>query len=131
MNMTDRSKKKPQIQEELSADIESHPDRGKIDGEPVIRLDRTEFRGSVPRELYKQALLIGGSMGLSKSDILVVALTKFVSDSGHQAVKEATLQQKSEKFGISVLDVIAKIFGVYKALGREKRARLAATDEDE
>jgi hypothetical protein len=129
--MTDRSSKKPQTPEELSADIESHPDRGKVDGEPVIRLDRTEFRGSVPRELYRQALLIGGSMGLSKSDILVVALTKFVSDSGHQAVKEATIQRKSEKFGISALDVISKIFGAYKAVGREKRARLSQADEDE
>jgi len=127
--MTDR--KKPQTPEELSADIESHPERGKVDGEPVIRLDRTEFRGSVPRELYRQALLIGGAMGLSKSDILVVALTKFVSDPGHQAVKEATLQRKSEKFGISILDVISKIFGAYKAVGREKRARLVQSDEDE
>ena len=129
--MTDRSKKHPQTSEELSADIESHPGRGKIDDEPVIRLDRTVFRGSVPRELYRQALLIGGSMGLSKSDILVIALSRFVADPGNQALKEATLKGKSERFSIPVLDVITKIFGAYKAAGREKRARLSQADEDE
>jgi hypothetical protein len=129
--MTDRSKKKPQTQEELSADIQSHPERGNVDGEPVIRLDRTEFRGSVPRELYRQALLIGGAMGLSKSDILVIALSRFVSDPGHQALKEATLQRKSEKFNLPVLDIISKIFGAYKAIGREKRSRLTTSDDDE
>ncbi len=43
------------------------------------------------------------------------------SDPGFQALKNASLQVKAEKHGLSVRQVIGKIFGVYKAATRAER----------
>ena len=52
---------------------------------------------------------------------VTIALSKFASDPGYQALKNASLQAKAEKHGLSVRQVIGKIFGVYKAATRSER----------
>jgi hypothetical protein len=114
-------KTKPQTSEEVAADIKNHPDRGLVGGVPIVCMEKRTFSGQVSDELYRQALIVGGSMGLTKDEILTIALSKFASDPGYQALKNASLQVKAEKHGLSVRQVIGKIFGVYKAATRSER----------
>lgn len=115
------SKAKPQTLDEIAADIKNHPDRGLVGGVPIVCMEKRVFSAQVSDELYRQALIVGGSMGLTQDEILTIALSKFASDPGYQALKNASLQVKAEKHGLSIRQVISKIFGVYKAIARAER----------
>jgi len=114
-------KAKPQTQAEVAEDVKNHPDRGLVSGVPIVRMEKRTFSGQVSDELYRQALIVGGTMGLTKDEILTIALSKFASDPGYQALKNASLQVKAEKHGLSIRQVIGKIFGVYKAITRSEK----------
>jgi hypothetical protein len=116
-------KTKPQSLDEVREDIKNHPDRGLVSGVPIVCMEKRTFSAQVSDELYRQALIVGGTMGLSKDDILTIALSKFVSDPGYQALKNASLQVKAEKHGLSVRQVIGKIFGVYKSATRAEKLK--------
>lgn len=124
------NRRKPQSKNELKQDVESHPERGKVNGEDIIRFDRVEVRVKVPRELYRKALSIGGPMGLSKTEIITLALVKLVSDSGLQGVEEGFLEYQCEKHQITKKEARSKIFGAYKAVGRAKKLHLAQAVDD-
>lgn len=115
-------KKKPQTPEEVQIDIESHPERGKLNGDEVVAFDKVEFRGSVPREIYRLALEVGGATGDDKSTILSKALEEYVLR--RLTLLERSESIKAEKFGVSRLEIRSKTFGAYKAKGRAKRANL-------
>lgn len=116
-------KLKPQTVEEIEKDIKNHPDRGLVGGVPIVCMEKRIFSGQVSDELYRQTLIVGGAMGLTKDEILTIALSKFASDPGYQALKNASLQIKAEKHGLSIRQVIGKIFGVYKAATRVERLK--------
>ena len=124
------SRAKPQTAQEIEQDIQNHPDRGLVNGVPIVCMKKRVFSGRVSDELYRQALIVGGSMGLTQDEILTIALSKFASDPGYQALKNASLQIKAEKHGISVRQVINKIFGIYKAVTRSERLREEPKEED-
>lgn len=114
-------KAKPETPLELAEDIKNHPDRGLVNGVPIVCMEKRTFSAQVSDELYRQALIVGGSMGLTKDEILTIALSKFASDPGYQALKDSSLQIKAKKHGLSVRQVISKIFGVYKAITRAEK----------
>jgi len=113
---------KPETPEEVQIDIESHPERGKLNGDEVVAFDKVEFRGSVPREIYRLALEVGGATGDDKSSILTKALEEYVLR--RLPLLERSESIKAEKFGVSRLEIRSKTFGAYKAKGRAKRANL-------
>lgn len=115
-------KKKPQTPEEVQIDIESHPERGKLNGDEVVAFDKVEFRGSVPREIYRLALEVGGATGDDKSAILAKALEEYVLR--RLPLLERSESIKAEKFNTTRLEIRSKTFGAYKAKGRAKRANL-------
>ncbi|ALF52217.1 hypothetical protein ACX27_04095 [Nostoc piscinale CENA21] len=121
------SRKKPTTAEELKADIENHPERGKLNGDDVVAFDKVEFRGNVPREIYRLALEVGGALGDDKSTILVKALEEYVIR--RLELLERSQRIKSKKFGVDELEIRSKTFGAYKAKGRAKKANLQAGDE--
>ena len=124
-------RKKPETSGELKENIELQPERSNLNGEEVVRFDRREFRGSISVELYREVLLLGGALGLSKSEILTLALSKLVSDPGLQALKQSFLLSQSQKHGVSELEVRSKIFAAYKAVGHAKKLNLSRTGEDD
>jgi hypothetical protein len=129
--MPEKSNKKPQTPEEVATDIETHPERGKLDDEEVVRFDRVELRQYVPRELWRRSLEIGGSMGLNKSDIVQSALIEWVSHPGRQAMREQFYQVKMDKHQVSRYRIFEKILGAYKAVARKMRANLGEQDSGE
>jgi hypothetical protein len=124
------NKAKPQTIQEIEQDIQKHPDRGLVNGVPIVSMKKRVFSGQVSDELYRQALIVGGSMGLTQDEILTIALSKFASDPGYQALKNASLQVKAEKHGIPVRQVINKIFGIYKAITRSEKLCEESREED-
>ena len=127
--MPEKNNKRPETPEELAADIENHPERGKLDDDEVVRFDRVELRQYVPRDLWRRSLEIGGAMGLNKSDIVQAALIEWVSQPGRQAMREQFYQLKMDKHQVSRQKVFEKILGAYKAVARKMRANLGQEDE--
>lgn len=115
---------KPQTEQELQQDLRNHPDRGKILNQDVVRFDSETLQLSIPKELYGLLLEIGGTMGLSKREIFLVALTRFASDVNNLALVERSQLVKAEKFGVSITEIRSKVFGAYKRVGREKAGRI-------
>lgn len=124
-------RKKPTTKEELEADIKNHPDRGKLDGNDVVRFDLVEIRGKVPRELYRRILEIGGSLGFNKSQVLLIALSHFANDQGYQESYRNFVETKSAYYGVEESTIRSKIFGAYKRKGREAKARFNEEEEEE
>ena len=125
-------KKQPSTTEELQKDIESHPDRGKLDGEPVVRFDSKELSGSIPRTLHNEFLLICGSKGYNKSQGLTEAVSQWVADQGNQTAKENFIKRKAQQHQVSESEVASKVFGCFKDAGRRRKQRFqqAATDSE-
>jgi hypothetical protein len=66
--MTNPVTKKPETLEELLDDRNSHPNRGKINGKPVVKSGSTELRGKIPKPLYDQMIYITRAFSLGKGD---------------------------------------------------------------
>ncbi len=122
-------KQKPQTPEELAADIENHPDRGKLDGEDVVRFDLEDIRVAISKELYRTLLEVGGAMGLNKKEIFMAALIRFVTDPGVLSMVERSQSLKSEKFGVSRFQIRSKVLGSYKHVARVKSNRMQPDDD--
>lgn len=116
--------KKPESNEEVVTDIESHPERGQLDGEDIVRFEGVPLQFSIPRELENQLLEIGACLGMSKAEILKHAIACFVSHSGNQAMVERWQQKKAEKFGVPKNVIRVKAFGGYKKAARDRRLRM-------
>jgi hypothetical protein len=117
-------KKKPENSEELLQDIESHPDRGMLDGEDVVRFEPVNISCTLPRELENQLLEIGACLGMSKSDVLRHAIATFVAMPGNQAMISRWQQKKAERFVTNLLTIREKVFGSYKKIARIFQSRL-------
>lgn len=123
-------RKQPQTPDELEKDIESHPDRGKLGGDEVVRFDSTELRGQIPRELYRRFLEVAGAQGMSKGQALLTAIASWVSQPGNQAMLDHFLSLQSEKYGQSRVEIRSKIFGAYKRTARLRRKNLTKDEEE-
>jgi hypothetical protein len=116
--------KKPENQEELLQDIETHPERGMLHGEDVVRFEPVDIQFSLPRELENQLLEIGACLGMKKADLLRHAIAVFVALPGNQSMVERWQQKKADKFLENRTVVRAKVFGSYKKIARNHKARL-------
>lgn len=123
-------RKQPETSGELEKDLEIHPERGQVNGEEVVRFDSVELRGQIPRELYRRFLEVAGAQGLSKGQGLLIAIARWVSDSGNQALLDHFLTLQSEKYGKSRVEIRSKVFGMYKKTARARRRNLAKGEEE-
>jgi hypothetical protein len=121
------TKQQPKTKQEIEADIENHPERGKIDGDAAVRFDSVEIRGTLPRELYRHVLQAGAAQGLNKSEILKVALRNFVIES--LPLTQHWQQSKSEKYDIPLPEVQSKSYGAYK--DRSRKQKISRLGEDQ
>lgn len=121
---------KPATPEEVKADIENHPDRGMAKNpgtgemESVVNFETVEIKITIPKELYRLLLQAGAALGMSRSQIIITALAKYVADSGVLALIEMHQQVKSQKFHLEWWEVRSKIYGGYKRIARDIRSRL-------
>lgn len=123
-------RRKPETPEEAIADIEAHPERGKVEGEDLIAFDKIELRQAVPRELWQRALEVGGAMGLNKTDLVTAALVEWVSDPGRQQMLSNFYSLKLSKHQTSNrFEIFTKVLGAYKNLARKLRANLDTTTQ--
>ncbi|MDF5733871.1 MAG: hypothetical protein PUP92_39345 [Rhizonema sp. PD38] len=122
-------KRQPQTPEEIQADIESHPERGKINDEYVLALDRREVRGSCSGESKRKLIRIMAVYGWDMSEGLSSAIAA-LWDKERQNV-EAHEREKAEYFNVDTKEVRNKQFGIYKDRGRRKKANLQYKPSDE
>ncbi len=108
----------PQTVDELTADLESHPDRGKLNGQDVVRFDLKEFSGVIPYALAKRALECGAPFGFTRDEILTAALTMWTSDPGVQQARVTYQEELAQKHQVSPRKVRSKIHGAYKKVRR-------------
>lgn len=121
------TRKKPITPQEIEADIDSHPDRGKINGEYVLALDRRQVRGTCSGEAKRKLVRIMAVYGWNFSEGLSSAIAA-LWDKERENV-EAHEQEKADKFGVSAQEIRNKQFGAYKDRSRRKTANLESTDE--
>jgi hypothetical protein len=121
-------RKKPQTKQELEADSVNHPERGKVDGKPVVSDAPRELRGCVPAELKRKFLRVIACYGLDNSAGVQQALTLLWNEN-REAV-ESHERQKSEELGISVAEVQKKSYGHSKARSRQKKLNLMGGDNE-
>jgi hypothetical protein len=123
-------RKKPVTSEEVKADIESHPDRGMAmnpvtgEMESVVNFETVEIKITIPKELYRLLLQAGAALGMSRSQIMITALARYVADNSVLALIEMHQQVKAQKFSLDMWEVRSKIYGGYKRVAREIRSRL-------
>lgn len=96
----------------------------------VFRHDKEDMRAGVPRELYQEALLCGAALGLNKSDIVLFALQKLVSDRDIQQLKSNFIQRKAERWEVSEAEISDRVIEAYDSMARRKRERLPSSKED-
>lgn len=121
------NKRKPEAKQELEHDIQSHPERGKVNGEPILCDNRRLIRGSVPAELKRKFLRVIACYGIDNTSALEQAIMLLWEK--HREIVESHERQKAEEFGISVAEVQKKSYGYIKARGRQKRLNLEANNE--
>jgi hypothetical protein len=120
--------KNPETTEELRADIESHPERGRVDEKPLVKFESKEISGFIPESLYEEFIQSGAAMGLDKDNLLLAAITKFVTDPGVIALRQAFLARKAQKHDKTILEIHSKIIGAYKGHTRVKRLKSLEDD---
>ena len=125
---TPPTNKKPTTPEELKADIVSHPDRGTIEGVPVVRFDQDEIRAKIPKELHREFLIWAGLHGMTKSEAMQYAITHLLNTPGVQDSIQRRLREKSELFDVSVSEVRNGILGYFKKIARQSRAKLTGVE---
>ena len=121
-------RKKPRTKEELQADIEGHPDRGKIDGKSVVADGYREIRGRVSAETKRKFMRIIACYGVGMSEGLHLAIAALWREQ-QEAVKSHE-QEKAEEFGVTPKEIQIKAFGHYKQRGRAKRLNLENNNDD-
>jgi hypothetical protein len=99
-------------------------ERGRINGEDIVKFDTETITVSIPKEMYKVLLEIGGALGLSKRDIFFMALYEFASDPKNTALIERSQSIKAEKHGTSIHFIQSKVLGSYKRIAKERLDRL-------
>jgi hypothetical protein len=117
-------RKKPTTQEELEQDLVDHPERGMLDGEDVVRFDKTTLQFAIPKEMYRVMLEIGAAKGLSQTQIFIDAFSQYISSPGNIALVQHWQQIKAEKHNVSRFTIRGKVLGSYKKVGRERRRRM-------
>jgi hypothetical protein len=116
--MPDTNYRRPETVEELTMDLDNHPDRGKLNGQEVVRFDLKEFSGMIPHGLAARALESGAPFGFTRDEILIAALTMWTSDPGIQQARITYQQELAEKYDTPVSKVRSKIRGAYKKVRR-------------
>ena len=114
--------KKPQTSLEIAEDVENHLERGKINGEPVVILDRREVRGSCSGESKRKLLRIMAAYGWDMSEGLSAAIAALWHK--ERLNVEAHEKEKAEYFNVTQHEIQTKEFGAYKARSRKKKANL-------
>ena len=82
--------KKPTTAAEIRADIEAHPNRGKINGQSIVRKGKIELRGYVPKPLYDEMIHLSRALSFSKADAAICG--------GWEALDQLVIQAKEQEF---------------------------------
>lgn len=123
--MTER--RKPQTKQELEQDINDHPDRGMIDGKPVVDDAMREIRGKVPAESKRKFLRVIACYGVDITTGLQMAIAALWRQ--EQDNVKTHEQEKASEFGVTEKQIQIKEFGHYKNRGRKKRLNLEERNE--
>ena len=110
--------------EELAEDIQTHPERGLVDGKEILPGGNRTITISVSSELYRRFLLTCAAYDEGKQSGAKQALAHWVNNPNAIAAVENLLQSKMTEHELTRSEVIHKILGVFKAKARELRSRL-------
>lgn len=121
-------KRKPETKTEIEQDIESHPERGIISGQPVVNDKRRDIRGTIPAELKQKFLRVCACYGIDNTAGIEQAIALLWKE--HREAVESHERQKAEELGVTVAEIKRKSYGHSKARSRRKRLNLIGNSND-
>ncbi|BAZ18398.1 hypothetical protein NIES4071_102830 (plasmid) [Calothrix sp. NIES-4071] len=74
----DEMAKKPETLSEYIQDRDSHPNRGRVNGEPVVTPGSVEVRGKIPKPLYNKMIYMTRSLTLGKGDAALIGACEVI-----------------------------------------------------
>lgn len=123
--MTERQK--PQTRQELEEDINDHPERGMIDGKPVVNDAMREIRAKVPAESKRKFLRVIACYGVDVTTGLQMAIAALWRQ--EQDSVRTHEQEKALEFGVDEKQIQIKEFGHYKSRGRKRQLNMEKPNE--
>lgn len=134
MSTSESSKKKPSTPEEALTNLEEHPERGKIGGKEVVDRKGKEVRFTIPGEMYKQILEIGGLLGMNKTGVLKLMAVSFIRE--YAPLHKHLMEEKIRDF-LPDLDeesakqvITAKILGSFKQVAYTNLSKMRKESEE-
>lgn len=84
IRLSDKMTKKPETLSEYIQDRDSHPNRGKVNGESVVTPGSVEVRGKIPKPLYNKMIYMTRSLTLGKGDAALIGACEVIERLSNQ-----------------------------------------------
>jgi hypothetical protein len=114
----------------LREDAENHPERGKVNGRFVINERSEKIEITVSRETYKRLLLNAASEGEPPSSAAARLLKLGLADERERGKVRDFLELKAALLGISLGELVLKIFGQNKHKVRDRKLNRSRKSQD-
>lgn len=116
--------------DKLREDAVNHPERGKVNGKDILNEATERIEIKISRETYKRLLLNAASEGEAPSTAAARLVKLGLATDSERGKVADFLQAKSQVFGISLGEVISKIYGYRKRAVREARLKRQGTNAE-
>lgn len=107
--------------EELEKDIQSHPERGRINGKLVLSTTSRKIELRLSWETYKRLILNASSEGEPVSTAALRLMKRGLSSSEEQGKVRQWVEWKASIYGVTIGEFINKVFGFHKLSVREQK----------
>lgn len=106
---------------ELQEDAANHPDRGKINGRFVLNESPEKIEITISRETYRRLLLNAAAEGEAIATAAARLIKLGLADSNERGKVRDFLELKAAMLGVTVAEVVSKIFGMKKQQARDRK----------
>lgn len=108
-------------QDKLQEDAANHRERGKINGRFVLNEGTEKIEISISRETYKRLMLNAAAEGEPHATAAARLMKLGLADSDERGKVTDFLELKAAILGVSVAEIVAKIFGQKKQQARDRK----------
>lgn len=108
-------------QDKLQEDAANHPERGKINGRFVLNESPEKIEITISRETYKRLMLNAAAEGEPQATAAARLLKLGLANSDERGKVRDFLELKAAILGVTVTEVVAKIFGQKKQQARDRK----------
>lgn len=108
--------------DKLAEDAAEHSDRGKINGRFVINESAEKIEITISRETYKRLMLNAAAEGEPHATAAARLMKIGLATSDERGKVRDFLELKAAVLGVTVAELVAKIFGQKKQQARDRKA---------